>query len=121
MRAYAECSESKSGGVHNTADRRGTLSFAGRYLPEFPKQVGEASMRTFFAMLFVIAMIAPASAYTDEQVSACTPDVMRLCSDAIPDEGRITKCMIQKKKQISATCMMVMKKGPSPTSVVAAK
>ena len=80
-----------------------------------------ASMRTFCAALFIVAMMAPASAYTDEQVSACTPDVMRLCSDAIPDEGRITKCMIQKKKQISATCMMVMRKGPSPTSRVAAK
>jgi hypothetical protein len=71
--------------------------------------------------LFIVAMIAPASAYTDEQVSACTPDVMRLCADAIPDEGRITKCMVQKKKQVSATCVMVMKKGPSPTSRVAAK
>ena len=71
-------------------------------------------MRTFCAALFIVAMMAPASAYTDEQVSACTPDVMRLCSDAIPDEGRITKCMIQKKKQISAACMMVMRKGPSP-------
>jgi hypothetical protein len=78
-------------------------------------------MRTFCAALFIVAMIAPASAYTDEQVSTCTPDVMRLCSDAIPDEGRITKCMIQKKKQISAACMMVMRKGPSSSSRVAAK
>ena len=78
-------------------------------------------MRKFCAMLFVVAMVAPAAAYTDEQVSACTPDVMRLCSDAIPDEGRITKCMIQKKKQISATCMMVMMKGPSPASRVAVR
>jgi hypothetical protein len=87
----------------------------------FQKQPGEASMRTFCAALFIVAMMAPASAYTDEQVSACTPDVMRLCSDAIPDEGRITKCMIQKKKQISATCLMVMKKGSAPASRVAAK
>jgi hypothetical protein len=78
-------------------------------------------MRGFCVTLFIVAMIVPASAYTDEQVSACTPDVMRLCSDAIPDEGRITKCMIQKQKQVSATCMMVMKKGPAPTSRVAAK
>ena len=78
-------------------------------------------MRTFCAALFIVAMMAPASAYTDEQVSACTPDVMRLCADAIPDEGRITKCMVEKKKQVSATCMMVMKKGPSPTSRVAVK
>jgi hypothetical protein len=73
------------------------------------------------ALLISIMMITPAFAYTDEQVSACTPDVMRLCSDAIPDEGRITKCMIQKKKQISATCLMVMKKGPSPSSRVSAR
>jgi hypothetical protein len=99
----------------------GTFPFAARCPPEFPKQPGEASMRTFCAALFIVAMMAPASAYTDEQVSACTPDVMRLCADAIPDEGRITKCMVQKKKQVSATCMMVMKKGPSPTSRVAVK
>ena len=78
-------------------------------------------MRVFCAALVLVAMMAPASAYTDEQVSACTPDVMRLCADAIPDEGRITKCMIQKKTQVSATCLMVMKKGPSSTSRVAAK
>jgi hypothetical protein len=78
-------------------------------------------MRILCATLFAVAMMTPASAYTDEQVSACTPDVMRLCSDAIPDEGRITRCMIQKRKQISATCLMVMKKGPSDASRVAAK
>ena len=78
-------------------------------------------MRAFCAALFIVAMMAPASAYTDEQVSACTPDVMRLCSDAIPDEGRIIKCMIQKKSQVSATCMMVMRKGPAASSRVAAK
>jgi hypothetical protein len=69
------------------------------------------------ALLVSIMMIAPAFAYTDEQVSACTPDVMRLCSDAIPDEGRITKCMIQKQKQVSATCMMAFKKGPAISRV----
>jgi len=76
-------------------------------------------MRAFCAMIFVVAITAPAFAYTDEQVTTCTPDVMRLCADAIPDQGRITKCMIQKKKQISAACMMVFKKGPAPSSRVA--
>ena len=78
-------------------------------------------MRKFWTMLFIAAMVGPAAAYTDEQVSACTPDVMRLCSDAIPDESRITKCMIQKTKQISATCMIVMRKGPPRVSRVAAQ
>jgi hypothetical protein len=70
-------------------------------------------MRTFGAMLFTVLMVTPTFAYTDEQVAACTPDVMRLCSAAIPDQGRITKCMIQKKKQISTACMLVFKLAPS--------
>ena len=93
--------------------------------PMFPRAVtprvfqnhGEAFMRSFCAMLVIVAMVGPAFAYTDEQVSACTPDVMRLCSDAIPDEGRIIKCMMQKKKQISSACMMVMRKGPAISRV----
>ena len=78
-------------------------------------------MRTLSAsaLLLTVMMITPAFAYTDEQVSACTPDVMRLCSDAIPDEGRITKCMIQKQKQVSAACMMAFKKGPAMSRVAA--
>jgi len=76
-------------------------------------------MRIFCATLFIVAMMAPASAYTDEQVSACTPDVMRLCSDAIPDVGRITKCMIQKKKQVGTACMLVFKLSPSSSRVAA--
>jgi len=71
------------------------------------------------ALLVFIIMIVPALAYTDEQVSACTSDVMLLCSDAIPDEGRITKCMIQKQKQVSAACMMAFKKGPAISRVAA--
>ena len=68
-----------------------------------------ALMRTFSALLFTVLMITPTFAYTDEQVSACTPDVMRLCMDAVPDQARITKCMIQKKSQISKACMMVFR------------
>ena len=71
------------------------------------------------ALLISIMMMTPAFAYTDEQVSACTPDVMRLCSDSIPDEGRITKCMIQKHKQVSAACMIAFKKGPAISRVAA--
>ncbi len=71
------------------------------------------------ALLISITMVTSAFAYTDEQVSACTPDVMRLCSDAIPDEGRITRCMIQKRTQVSAACMMAFKKGPSISRVAA--
>ena len=76
-------------------------------------------MRIFSALLFSILMITPTFAYTDEQVRACTPDVMRLCSDAIPDEGRVTKCMVQKKKQISLACLLTFKSVPSTARVAA--
>jgi hypothetical protein len=87
--------------------------------PQFRKNQG-AQMRTFSALLFTVLMVTPALAYSDAQVAACTPDVMRLCSDAIPDEARITKCMIQKRKQISAACMLVFKPAP-PRSHTAAR
>jgi hypothetical protein len=74
-------------------------------------------MRTFSAVLLTVLMISPAFAYTDEQVAACTPDVMRLCSDAIPDEGRIVKCMMQKKKQVSMACMMAFRSATSTARV----
>lgn len=78
-------------------------------------------MRTFGALLLTVLMVAPAFAYTDEQVAACTPDVMRLCSDAIPDEARIIKCMMQKKKQVSMACMMTFRSGTSTSRVAAAR
>jgi hypothetical protein len=68
-------------------------------------------------MLLSAAITSPSFAYTQEQVSACAPDVMRLCADAIPDQSRITKCMIQKKRQISAACMTVFNKGPASSQV----
>jgi hypothetical protein len=86
--------------------------------PQFRKNQG-AKMRTFSALLFTVLMVTPAFAYSDQQVAACTPDVMRLCSDSIPDEARITKCMIQKRKQISAACMQVFKPAPSRSHTAA--
>ena len=76
-------------------------------------------MRTIGGLVLLVATmtITPAFAYTDEQVQACTPDVMRLCAEAIPDQARITQCMIQKKKQVSSTCLQVMKKGPGTSRV----
>ena len=76
-------------------------------------------MRISSTLLFSLLMITPTFAYTDEQVRACTPDVIRLCSDAIPDEGRVTKCMMQKKKQISLACILTFKSLPSAARIAA--
>ena len=66
-------------------------------------------MRTLSTIaLLVIAMSPlPAVAYTQEDVNACTPDVMRLCANYIPDEGRIAQCLVQNKKQLSPACTQV--------------
>jgi hypothetical protein len=41
--------------------------------------------------------------YTKAKV-ACLPDVMRLCSSAMPDEDKVRDCMKTKQKLVSASC-----------------
>ena len=38
---------------------------------------------------------------------ACTPDVWRLCSDQVPDVGRIVACLRQNTPQLSSNCRAV--------------
>ena len=56
-------------------------------------------------------IIASASAQeyrgTWEQQMACTPDVWRLCSDQVPDVGRIVACLRQNGPQLSNQCRAV--------------
>jgi hypothetical protein len=49
---------------------------------------------------------ASAQATTAEQ--ACTPDVMRLCNEFIPNRGRIAACLRSKRHQLSPECSAVM-------------
>jgi hypothetical protein len=46
---------------------------------------------------------------TMEQQMACTPDVWRLCSDQVPDVGRITACLQQNTPQLSPACRAVFR------------
>jgi len=57
----------------------------------------------------IVAQSAAAEEYrgTMEQQMACTPDVWRLCSDQIPDVGRITACLRQNTPQLSTGCRAV--------------
>jgi hypothetical protein len=56
-------------------------------------------------------IIAPASSQenrgTWEQQMACTPDVWRLCGDAVPDVSRIVACLRQNTPQLSSNCRAV--------------
>ena len=48
---------------------------------------------------------APAAAQgTPQQQQACTPDVMRLCNQFIPDVAKISVCMAHNRANISQAC-----------------
>jgi len=67
-------------------------------------------MRKLSAVGFIIIMITapfPAFSYTQEDADACTPDAMRLCQNAIPDESRVAQCLVQNKQQLSPACTSV--------------
>jgi hypothetical protein len=70
----------------------------------FVEYAGRLVMRFLLASVVIVATISPAAAYTEAQIQACTPDVMRLCASEIPNVGRVSKCMMQKKSQVSAAC-----------------
>ena len=68
----------------------------------------------FFVAALALGIVAPGAAASaeeyrgtmDEQM-ACTPDVWRLCSDQIPDAGRIVACLRQNTPQLSDGCRAV--------------
>ena len=51
---------------------------------------------------------------TFEQQMACTPDVWRLCSDQVPDVGRIVACLRQNTPQLSNNCRAVFESNAGP-------
>jgi hypothetical protein len=52
---------------------------------------------------------------TWEQQLACTPDVMRLCSDQIPDVNRIVACLRQNTALLGNSCRAVFESNASAT------
>lgn len=58
--------------------------------------------------VFIIAALTiaagPAFAQSQEDQTACTPDVMRLCQQDIPDQSRIVACLVRSRLQLSPAC-----------------
>ena len=50
---------------------------------------------------------------TLEQQLACTPDVLRLCGQQIPDATRIVACLRQNTPQLSGPCRTVFESNAS--------
>ena len=51
----------------------------------------------------------PALAQASDAAERCTPDVMRLCSEFVPDAGRITACLKAKRRQLTPACASAMR------------
>jgi hypothetical protein len=58
---------------------------------------------------------------TFEQQLACTPDVLRLCGDQIPDVNRIVACLRQNTPQLSGSCRAVFESNASMPEQAAPK
>ncbi len=43
----------------------------------------------------------------DKAVQTCTSDAMRLCPEAIMDEGQVVSCMASKRPQLTQSCRTV--------------
>ena len=63
-------------------------------------------------MIVLASTLAAAAAAAQERGSAadqvaCTPDVLKLCSALIPDEGAIIGCLREKREPLSPACSKV--------------
>lgn len=72
------------------------------------------TMRSFYLLLFCLAVgavAAPASATSQADKDACTPDVWRLCAGQIPNVDQIVACLNRKMGRLSPECRVVMQGG----------
>jgi hypothetical protein len=65
-----------------------------------------AASAAISALVLAVAFVqTPAAAQgTPQQQQACTPDVMRLCNQFVPDVAKITVCMSRNRANISQAC-----------------
>jgi hypothetical protein len=89
-----------------------------RIHPDRARSCRMAGMKGLLAALFIGAEALQAPALeqgTADERRACMPDVLKLCSEFIPDRDRITACLQQKANDLSPTCRMVVN-GPPPVA-----
>lgn len=59
-------------------------------------------------ILLMTADATPASAQAANAADLCTPDVMRLCNEFVPDADRIVVCLKIKRRQLSPECLAAL-------------
>ena len=67
-----------------------------------------AAAAAAFAALVVAGHPQPAAAQSPDAADLCTPDVMRLCSEFVPDADRIVACLKAKRRQLSPRCLQAL-------------
>ena len=70
-------------------------------------------MAGVLTVLMVAGGTKPAAAQASDAASLCTPDVMRLCSEFIPNADRIVVCLKAKRRQLSPGCHGALSGGGS--------
>ena len=73
-------------------------------LSNLPSRSLLCAMAGVLTVLIVAAGTKPAAAQASDAADRCTPDVMRLCNEFVPDADRITACLKAKRGQLSQSC-----------------
>ena len=66
------------------------------------------AMAGVLTLLIVAAGTKPAAAQASDAADRCTPDVMRLCNEFIPDADRIVVCLKAKRRQLTPSCLTAL-------------
>jgi len=66
------------------------------------------AMAGALTVLIAAAGTRPAAAQASDAADRCTPDVMRLCNEFIPDADRIVACRKAKRRQLTPSCLSAL-------------
>jgi hypothetical protein len=69
------------------------------------------AMAGVLMVLMAAGNTSPATAQSSDAANLCTPDVMRLCNEFIPDADRIVGCLRAKRRQLSPGCLGALSSG----------
>ena len=77
-------------------------------------------MRGLSAIAFVMLLASPVtvSAYTQEDVAACTPDAIRLCQQVFPNKTRVVSCLVQNRRKLGPACTLAFNRARARSSIV---
>ena len=74
------------------------------------------AMAGVLTVLMVAGGTKPAAAQSSDAADRCTPDVMRLCNEFIPDADRIVACLKSKRRQLTPSCASALQPQGSRSS-----